>query len=179
METFWAKGFEATSISELVQATGSTRQSLYADFDNKEGLYDACFDLYRDQVVLPALEPFEGNAVGLPSLEAYFEKQISLAEEIGLPGPGCLVGNAMTETAPISAQVEQRVKDHNVRLERAFSKALPPALSDHKRAELAGFLVVAAQGLWAMSRVTKNGSDLRSRAATILRLTERECARAD
>jgi len=179
MMTFWTNGFEGTSISDLVAATGSTRQSLYGDFGSKDGLYQACFDVYRDQVVMPALKPFETQAAGSDALRAYFETQISLAQEIGLPGPGCLVGNAMTETAPANPNVRQCVADHNARLERAFVRALPNTLLEGKKSELARFLVVAAQGLWAMSRVTASGEDLRVHARTIVRLVERDIENAD
>ena len=174
MQAFWAKGYEGTSMADLVAATGSTRQSIYGDFASKHGLYRACFDFYRDQIVLPALEPFSESSSGLSALEAYFQIQISLAEAVGLPGPGCLVGNAMTESAPGDPDILQCVEDHNRRLEQAFARALPDTLEQGHRRELARFLVVAAQGLWAMSRVTPSADELRARAATIIRMVERE-----
>lgn len=174
MHAFWSAGFEATSMADLVVATGSTRQSIYGDFSSKQGLYRACFELYRKRVVEPALAPFYADATGLSAVTAYFEAQISLAESMGLPGPGCLVGNAMTERAPIDAEVMTLVEEHNTRLETAFAKALPEQLSAERKRELAQFLVVAAQGLWAVSRVTSSADALRSRAVTIVGLLERE-----
>jgi len=174
MHAFWANGFEATSMADLVEATGSTRQSIYSDFENKRGLYHACFSLYRERVVAPALIPFETAEPGLAAIEQYFETQISLAEATGLPGPGCLVGNAMTETAPDDSGIRLLVEEHNARLEASFAKALPRHMSTTQKQELAQFLVVAAQGLWAMSRVTASADKLRLRAATIVRLLEKE-----
>lgn len=174
MQAFWSNGFEATSMADLVAATGSTRQSIYGDFDSKRGLYRACFELYRRQVVEPALVPFGVSEPSLSAIAAYFETQISLAERAGLPGPGCLVGNAMTEMAPGDPQIMKLVEEHNARLETAFSRALPVSLSRERRQELAQFLVVAAQGLWAVSRVTSSADALRSRAATIVGLLEGE-----
>ena len=173
MNAFWAHGFAATSMADLVEATGSTRQSIYGDFESKNGLYRACFDRYREQVVLPALAHF-GDGGGSTAIAAYFEAQISLAERVGLPGPGCLVGNAMTETAPGNDAVRKEVEAHNERLERAFASVLPPSWPDERRRELAQFLVVAAQGLWALSRVTPDAAGLRARAATIVQMIERE-----
>ncbi len=174
MHAFWVHGFEATSMADLVEATGSTRQSIYGDFESKRGLYRACFDHYRDRVVLPALTPFGAEEAGLEALAAYFETQIGLAQSLGLPGPGCLVGNAMTETAPDDCEIRSCVEDHNRRLERAFGSALPNSLANERRTELARFLVVAAQGLWAVSRVTSSAEELRARAVTIIKLVERE-----
>jgi AcrR family transcriptional regulator len=36
---FWAKGFEATTLSDLEAATGVDRSSIYNSFGGKEGLY--------------------------------------------------------------------------------------------------------------------------------------------
>ena len=35
MEMFWSKGYEATSLDDLCEATGLSRSSLYATFGNK------------------------------------------------------------------------------------------------------------------------------------------------
>lgn len=174
MHAFWSNGFEATSMADLVTATGSTRQSIYGDFESKLGLYRACFALYRDQIVAPALTPLESDQTGTEAIARYFETQIALAESTGLPGPGCLVGNAMTEMAPTDPEIRRLVEEHDARLETAFSKALPKSLSAARRRELAQFIVVAAQGLWAVSRVTNSADALRSRASTIVSLLERE-----
>lgn len=161
-------------MADLVAATRSTRQSIYGDFESKRGLYQACFAMYRDQVVAPALIPFDEEQPGIEAIARYFEAQISLAEATGLPGPGCLVGNAMTEMAPGDQEIRRLVEQHNARLEAAFSKALPKTLPTERKQDLAEFLVVAAQGLWAISRVTTSADSLRSRAATIVGMLEKE-----
>src|SRR6056297_1687309 len=39
MRAFWARGYRATSMSELVAATGLNRGSIYAGFTDKRGLF--------------------------------------------------------------------------------------------------------------------------------------------
>ena len=39
MQVFWQLGYSATSIQDLVDATGLSRSSLYNAFENKHGLY--------------------------------------------------------------------------------------------------------------------------------------------
>ncbi len=41
VDVFWRKGFEATSIRDLVEATGLNRGSLYNTFGDKAGLFEA------------------------------------------------------------------------------------------------------------------------------------------
>lgn len=47
---FWRKGYEATSLSDLVDTSGVPRQSLYNTFGNKEAIFDAAFRDYADSV---------------------------------------------------------------------------------------------------------------------------------
>jgi len=46
MALFWQHGYEATSLSHLVEATGAKAPTLYAEFTNKEGLFRAVLDHY-------------------------------------------------------------------------------------------------------------------------------------
>ena len=46
MALFWQHGYEATSLSDLVEATGAKAPTLYAEFTNKEGLFRAVLDRY-------------------------------------------------------------------------------------------------------------------------------------
>ncbi|MEL6528567.1 MAG: helix-turn-helix domain-containing protein [Pseudomonadota bacterium] len=174
MRVFWLNGYSATSMADLVEATGSTRQSIYGDFGSKHGLYVACFDTYREAVVAPALDPFCKAQHRVAAIADYFDIQIAHAERIGLPGPGCLVGNATTELAAHDPAIGALVQQHHRRLEDAFASALPASLSTTRRCKLARFLVLAAQGLWAVSRVTASAEQLRAQAATIISMLKKE-----
>ncbi len=46
MLVFWRKGFAATSMAELIEATGISSSSLYAAFGSKEGFYLEAMDYY-------------------------------------------------------------------------------------------------------------------------------------
>ena len=46
MLAFWARGYEATSINDLVEATGINRGSIYAAFDDKHGLFTQALQHY-------------------------------------------------------------------------------------------------------------------------------------
>ncbi len=49
LELFWAHGYEATSLADLVQATGAKAPTLYAEFENKEGLFRAALERYSEK----------------------------------------------------------------------------------------------------------------------------------
>jgi AcrR family transcriptional regulator len=48
LHLFWRKGYEGTSITDLTEAIGITKPSLYAAFGNKEELFRKAFDRYVD-----------------------------------------------------------------------------------------------------------------------------------
>ena len=47
LRVFWSKGYEGASLTELTEAMGVTRPSLYAAFGNKEALFLKALDLYE------------------------------------------------------------------------------------------------------------------------------------
>jgi TetR/AcrR family transcriptional repressor of nem operon len=100
MELFWTHGYYATSIDDLVRATGIGRHGLYGEFGDKRGVFIAAAQVYREAVVSPAFAPVEVPGAGLADVRAYLETQTGLAVARGLPGPGCLMANTMTESGP-------------------------------------------------------------------------------
>jgi AcrR family transcriptional regulator len=62
LEVFWRSGYEGASLSDLTEAMGITRPSLYAAFGNKEELFRKALDRYaeRSAGLLLALE--DGSA---------------------------------------------------------------------------------------------------------------------
>lgn len=172
MIQFWQHGFAATSIADLVHVTGTNRAAIYGEAGGKAQLFDATLALYRDSIVTPAFARVEAPGATLDDLAAYIEKQIALAETKGLPGPGCLVGNTMTEGAPTKIAAAA-IAAHLTRLQSGIKTILTP----HPNAEaLAHFAVTALQGLWAMSRQTSDATPLRTTAAILVETLRNETA---
>jgi len=169
-------------MADLVMATKTNRQAIYSDFGGKEALFLSCLENYSKTIVSPAFEIVERENAGLDAVETFLETQISKAAAIGLPGPGCLMANTMTEIAPHNDDIKQHVADHNQRLQTGFRRVLETAnQSKNKRDnseldELAFFLTVSAQGLWSMSRVESDVDVLRAFVRTLMRLLKVELA---
>ncbi|MGR3549268.1 TetR/AcrR family transcriptional regulator [Pseudooceanicola sp.] len=173
---FWHGGYEATSMDVLVKKTGVSRHGIYSDYGGKKALYLACFSRYHDHVIAPVLNPVMGSGDGIAAIVGYFGRLVEMAEGIGLPGPGCFVVNASTETAPHDPDVAAKVADHNARLETAFATALERENSTrlpvaHRRA-LARTVVIFSNGLWTASRSVEKPDILREHAAVFLDLLE-------
>jgi TetR/AcrR family transcriptional repressor of nem operon len=51
MDLFWARGYRAVSVDDLVHGSGLNRHSLYSRFQNKYGLLTATLERYRDDCI--------------------------------------------------------------------------------------------------------------------------------
>jgi AcrR family transcriptional regulator len=89
LKVFWKKGYEGTSLSDLTQAMGISRPSLYAAFGNKEALFRKVLLRYSDG---PAA--YVREALDEPSARAVVERlllgAVDLLSDPRTP-PGCLM----------------------------------------------------------------------------------------
>ena len=114
MNLFWKQGYEASSIGDIVQATGLGRGSLYDTFGDKHALYVAALKRYLAKV--PADIELDEQASLKETLEGYFQRWIDLL----LADPehrGCFLVNAMIEMAPCDAEVDAVTQSALQRLE--------------------------------------------------------------
>ena len=159
-------------MDDLVRSTGVSRHGIYSFFGGKRALFLACFERYQVLVVTPAFEKAEEPNASFSDIEAYFEYQISMAETVGLPGPGCFVCNSITEVAPHDADVFAETQKHNDRLRDGFANVVRNSckerISEKRVFEIAETIVVFANGLWATSRVTANAQMLRDSVSIFL-----------
>jgi TetR/AcrR family transcriptional regulator, transcriptional repressor for nem operon len=175
-ERFWASGFAATSMDDLVAATASSRAAIYGQFGGKDALFLACLEHYRAAIVTPAFARVEADGAGLDAVRDYFEFQISAGERSGLPGPGCLFANTMTEVAPRSAAIRRLVAAHHDRLKAGFLNAIQSAHADGQTCTatdlnaMADLLATSAHGLWNYSRIVRSAEPLRMFARTLMEL---------
>jgi TetR/AcrR family transcriptional repressor of nem operon len=174
MQVFWCRGFEATSVQDLVDATGVGRGSLYAAFGSKEGLYLAALDRYREQLAAPMLAAVAG---GRPIRTVVRDVLLQLVEE-AVTDPdrrGCLMVNAATERMAHDPAVAGRVRDTLSAMEDALTEALlaaqdaGQATRERSARDLARFLVLTVQGLRVMGVVTPDRRALRASVEVALR----------
>jgi AcrR family transcriptional regulator len=68
LRVFWSKGYEGTSLTDLTEAMGITRPSLYAAFGNKESLFRKALDLYEREKL-----EYVGRALDQPTARGVAE----------------------------------------------------------------------------------------------------------
>ncbi|GAB4515813.1 MAG: TetR/AcrR family transcriptional regulator [Roseibium sp.] len=122
---FWEVGYEAASLSALLDAMEITRGSFYKAFGDKHSVYLAALDHYNDKVVggtvLYLGDPANGS--GRERILGLFD---SIARSVRDTGDrlGCFLCNAVVDKAAADPAVEDRLQAMTYRLEGAFRRAL-------------------------------------------------------
>jgi len=122
MHTFWVKGYEATSVTDLTTAMGIGRQSMYNSFGTKHTLFLECLDWYCANADAMMFTPMRSEHGGLAAIETYFE--ISIRNMTMGPRIACFLVNSAVEVAPHDAEVAQRADTFSTRLSDALRSAL-------------------------------------------------------
>ncbi|WP_329520285.1 TetR/AcrR family transcriptional regulator [Spirillospora sp. NBC_01491] len=163
MDVFWDRGYEATSIQDLVEATGVGRGSLYAAFGSKDGLYEAALRHYAAHSTGRMAERLGREA---PVRTVLRDLLYSVVEDIVAdPGRrGCLMTNTAVERLPrdptagaiVGAAFDRAAESVTAALRRGRAAGeLPP---DTDLTALADLFTTVIQGLRVQG---KTGADRR------------------
>lgn len=173
LQLFWERGYEATSIADLVECTGVARASLYATFGGKRELYLKALDRYGELADPELLAGLSQPGPALPAVRALVERYAR--EAAGAGGRrGCFVVNTAVELAPHDPAAARRVQASWDFVETALTSALTRAQAQGELAEgrdpraLGRFLLVLLQGLRVMGKAGTEPDRLRDAAVQAL-----------
>ena len=123
LQVFWSKGYEASSLTDLLGAMGLSKSSFYETFGSKHELYLAALDRYRDTESAGLIAVLEGPTPARQAIEAVFGRLIDAARANG-GQRGCFLNNCATELGGQDAQAAGRVARGMARIEQAFARAV-------------------------------------------------------
>ncbi|MEM1269328.1 MAG: TetR/AcrR family transcriptional regulator [Bacteroidota bacterium] len=103
---FAEKGYEGTSVQDLVDRLGLSRSSLYNSFGDKHALYLQAIDRYRARGQKHTVSLLDGGPA-LASIEGYL--RTVGAETVGCTT--CLVTSAAMEQGLLNDGIEQRARE--------------------------------------------------------------------
>ncbi|OGA04464.1 MAG: hypothetical protein A2W68_01115 [Betaproteobacteria bacterium RIFCSPLOWO2_02_64_14] len=173
LSVFWAKGFEATSLDNLCEATGLGRSSLYAAFGDKRSLYMRALDRYENGAIGRISATVAGARSPRAGIAAFVERII---EDI-VAGPGrrgCFIGNCAAELERTDRKTAMRVGQSLARVEATFRTALEQAKKEGEIARnadvdaLARFLTAGIQGLRLVGKANPERAALQAIARVML-----------
>lgn len=159
---FLATGYEATSVQDLVEATGLSRSSLYESFGCKHELYLAALDRYREREVARIADQLKGEGSPLTRLRMVLEQTAAACEE----GEGCFLVDATVERARHSEDTERCAAAGLRGMEEAFAGAVRRAQQSDEVPEAVApisagrFLANAYRGLHVTAKLQPDRSVL-------------------
>jgi TetR/AcrR family transcriptional repressor of nem operon len=172
LEVFWQRGYKATSIQDLIEATGIGRGSLYATFGDKEKLFLMVLDRYVDKVAASLMTALNAPDPRL-ALECMFKVIIDRMSNLSYPR-GCLTTNTCLECPDAGDKINRKLAENLGEMETAIYQVLLRAQAEGSLAPgrdiraLARFFVGVTQGMAVMNKTLADPSVLRDIAKTAL-----------
>ena len=126
MDVFWSKGYEATSLADLMAATGLHKGSLYQAFGDKKSLFMAALRAYLDDIFQMQFEIIKNNP---DPLEGFREALYSMLEYNFQDNEddvrkGCMAVNTLVETAPHDPDISQLLEKQHAKFDKLFIDTL-------------------------------------------------------
>jgi AcrR family transcriptional regulator len=172
LKVFWRKGYDGASLTDLTEAMGVTRPSLYCAFGNKEALFKKALDLYEREK-LAFIDQALMAPTGREAVERFLNNACDLYAE-DPETPGCMgVNSVLSCQGAASESVRQELIDRGIdvlsrlraRLERAKADG---ELGDADPAALALYIMTVGQGIALQAGMGAKRPALKEVVATAL-----------
>lgn len=164
MKLFWARGYTATSLPELLLAMGISRSSFYASFHTKRDLFIECLVLFGNRTLAIIEEGLQTHSpLALP--RAFFEATL-LDVSARRVKQGCMMVNTVLELADIDPPLNRLASKQLKAIEKAFARSFLLAKKNGELDagicpdELASRVMTINFGLRVQSRLCKSQKDL-------------------
>ena len=172
MQAFWAHGYEATSVDDLVTATGVNRASLYGTFGDKHALFLKALERYAGAGLFATLDLRDESLSVRDAIGQLFQRLV----ERCLDGrsAGCLITNTICEFGSRDEAVVEAARRALALMENALDMLVRRGqesgeiTSQEPPRAIARYLVSAMQGMQVMAKVNPDRRALEQIAARTL-----------
>jgi TetR/AcrR family transcriptional repressor of nem operon len=155
MKAFWANGYEATSLANLVSVTGLHKGSLYQAFGDKHSLFIQTLNRYLQNVRHHKNQILQQADTPLGGIRAVLHGFIDMSEGDASCPQGCMAVKSMVEMAPHDAEVQRLMEEHKKGMQASIERRITEAqtngdMSTDKPAEIiANLIMIFMNGLAA------------------------------
>lgn len=165
---FWEKGFYQTSIQDLVDTLGINRASLYDTYEDKEGLFIHCLQLYRDNTILAAKTMINTEDSIKQGFKCFFKW---LVEEVykDKNKKGCFICNTYAELLPSeNNEIYSLLKQTKDLWIQTISQALKKGLNNNEIKkgvdvqQVTYAIYTSMLGVTILSKINKNSTELQN-----------------
>ncbi|MBM9507872.1 TetR/AcrR family transcriptional regulator [Actinacidiphila acididurans] len=175
LELFWERGYEATSMADLVEHLGVAKASIYATFGGKQEFFAKALRRYLDRTDPRIMADLSRPGPVVPAVKALIGRYVDEAADDDRH-MGCMVVNSAVELAARDVGVARLVETSWAHLETTLTSALLRARAQGELAPeadpraLARFLLVFLQGVRVLERTPDAAVRLRDAAAVAVSL---------
>ncbi|MDA0691736.1 MAG: TetR/AcrR family transcriptional regulator [Nitrospinae bacterium] len=173
MQVFWSKGYEATSLADLITAMNISKSSFYQTFENKHQLFQNCINYYQDRFISDLIDSLKKAKTGRTFIEDTF---MSMAEKARPKSDrrGCLILNCVSEFAQkdpviskiITKSIQQMTDVFLSAVKRAQQEGGIPA--NKKPLPLARYLLSSMNGLTTMIKAGAGTTEIKEVTQVVL-----------
>lgn len=173
---FKQKGFGATTINDLLNASGTTKGNLYFHFADKETLGLEVLKREQQSFYRFIEQAFSGKSAAA-GLDHFFHNALEKNRQSGFIG-GCLFGNAALETSDTSPLFAGLVRDVFAEWIKKFAEKIVSAQAagqirtDIPAGDLAEMVVATIEGGIMQSRLQKSEIPLKRSLETLRKVLE-------
>jgi TetR/AcrR family transcriptional repressor of nem operon len=166
MQLFWRKGYENTSMQDLLDAMQLSKSSLYQAFGGKRQLFERCIEVYGDFIVGQMRAALSDAPSGVAFIRFFLESVLDEARGIS-EARGCLVLNTANEFSRRDPRISEVVASGLGRFHAILSEAVRRAQREgdiprsREPVMLANYLVNSMSGLKTLSKAGADESSLR------------------
>lgn len=160
LRLFWLKGYDSTSMQNLVDETGVNRASMYATFGNKHALFQAALQRYNELIDTECLAPLREGGSGMARIEAFLRTM--LEAQVSGEHPACLMLKASLAVNPGSPETREQIDRYVAMVDEAFLGAVEDAQAageipaDRDAGDLARYLTYTMQALIVSSAMRES-----------------------
>ncbi len=130
MELFWARGYEGTTLEDLLVAMGEiSPPSFYHAFGSKEALFREAVDLYMATVGDPTVRALNGGSTAREAIEAMLRLTAESFSRHGKPH-GCMLVLGATNCAPSNKGSEDYLRTIRRRTPEVIKQRLKRGIAE-------------------------------------------------
>lgn len=120
---FWLKGYNATSMQDLVDELGISRSSLYDTYGDKHTLFIKALESYQCTNTGKFVKIIEGNTSAKETIKALLDFVVCglLSDK---SQKGCFIVNAEVEVALHDKEVSEMIQKNDQNMEDAFFRVI-------------------------------------------------------
>ncbi len=129
MLIFWEKGYEGTTMTDIISAIGTKAPSVYAAFGNKDKLFNEVVNLYAETLKAGPLKALNDHPSIYDAIRSSLHSNVDIFTSQNNPC-SCLIMTAAINCSPEHTEHMNRLKNLRSGYKRVLEERFKQAVSD-------------------------------------------------